>query len=116
MTMSSIAQETALDTLDSLEQRLQRLRFLLYASPADAPLAAPSDTTPADHLPSASQAQSIASRLQALQSSFNSLLSDSKPARDIVTLRALPLPWPPILSSLTLSLPQNHNINMPLPT
>ena len=80
--MSSVAHDTAFQTLDALEQRLQRVRFLLYGtSTASDPYS--NDKTSTD----TTITQSIASRLQALQSSFNSVLSDSKPARDIVALR-----------------------------
>ncbi|KAI4747505.1 hypothetical protein E4T50_02174 [Aureobasidium sp. EXF-12298] len=81
--MSSIAQDTAIHTLDALEQRLQRVRFLLYgtstATDPDSNDQTSTDTT---------ITQSVTSRLQALQSSFNSVLSDSKPARDIVALQS----------------------------
>lgn len=80
--MSSVAHDTAFHTLAALEQRLQRVRFLLYGTSAatdpDTNVEPPADTT---------VTQSIASRLQALQSSFDSLLSNNKPARDLVTLR-----------------------------
>jgi hypothetical protein len=80
--MSSTAHGTAFQTLDALEERLQRVRFLLYGTPtATDPL--DNDKTSSD----TTATQSIASRLQALQSSFNSVLSDSKSARDIVALR-----------------------------
>ncbi|CAD0038267.1 unnamed protein product [Aureobasidium pullulans] len=78
--MSSIAQDVAFQTLDALEQRLQRVRFLLYGSAAAA-AADNDDQTPTDT--TITQTQSIASRLQALQSSFNSVLSDSKSAQTI---------------------------------
>lgn len=80
--MSSIAQDTAIQTLDALEQRLQRVRFMLYGT-STATHPDINDKTSTD----APVTQSITSRLQALQSSFNSVLSDSKSARDIVTLR-----------------------------
>lgn len=84
--MSSIAQDVAFQTLDALEQRLQRVRFLLYGSASAAAAAADNDDqTPTDT--TITQTQSIASRLQALQSSFNSVLSDSKNAQAIVALR-----------------------------
>jgi hypothetical protein len=80
--MSSITHDTAFQTLDALEERLQRLRFLLYGTPtATDPL--DNDKTSTD----TTITQSVASRLHALQSSFNSVLSDSKSARDIVALR-----------------------------
>jgi hypothetical protein len=107
--MSSIAQDTAFQTLDALEQRLQRVRFLLYGTstatdPNDNDKPSSTDT---------SVTQSVTSRLQALQSSFNSVLSDSKPARDIVALRNSCLSHHIFSTRLTLS--QNHNINtMPL--
>ena len=81
-TMSTIAHDTAFETLDALEQRLQRVRFLLYGTSTA--------TDPNDNDKTSTDTpvtQSIASRLQALQSSLNSVLSDSKSARDIVTLR-----------------------------
>ncbi|CAD0106318.1 unnamed protein product [Aureobasidium uvarum] len=82
--MSSIAHDTALQTLAALEHRLQRVRFLLYgtstAADPDTNVETPADTT---------TTQSIASRLQALQSSFNSVLSDNKPAQELVALHAL---------------------------
>ncbi|KAI4728412.1 hypothetical protein E4T49_03794 [Aureobasidium sp. EXF-10728] len=81
--MSSIAHDTALQTLDALEQRLQRVRFLLYgtstAADPDTNVETPTDTT---------TTQSIASRLKALQSSFNSVLSDNKPAKELVALQS----------------------------
>ncbi|THW19271.1 hypothetical protein D6D23_07330 [Aureobasidium pullulans] len=83
--MSSIAQDVAFQTLDALEQRLQRVRFLLYGSAAAA-AADNDDQTPTDT--TITQTQSIASRLQALQSSFNSVLSDSKSAQAIVALQS----------------------------
>ncbi|KAI5244807.1 hypothetical protein E4T42_07009 [Aureobasidium subglaciale] len=77
--MSSIAQDTASQTLHSLEQRLQRVHFLLHGtSPTPDSAKTPTDT---------STNQSIASRLQALQSSFNSVLNNSKSARHLVALR-----------------------------
>lgn len=108
-TMSSIAHDTAFQTLDALEQRLQRVRFLLYGTST----AADPDTnveTPTD----ATTTQSIASRLQALQSSFNSVLSDNKPAKELVALRNPHLFHHVFATHLTLS--QNHNINMTLLT
>ncbi|KAG9826745.1 hypothetical protein KCU68_g14861, partial [Aureobasidium melanogenum] len=64
--MSSVAHDTAFHTLAALEQRLQRVRFLLYgtstATDPDTNVETPADTT---------VTQSIASRLQALQSDFN---------------------------------------------
>ncbi|TIA52567.1 hypothetical protein D6C83_04471 [Aureobasidium pullulans] len=83
--MSSITQDVAFQTLDALEQRLQRVRFLLYGS-ASAAAADNDDQTPTDT--TITQTQSIASRLQALQSSFNSVLSDSKSAQAIVALQS----------------------------
>ncbi|KAK6007092.1 hypothetical protein QM012_006100 [Aureobasidium pullulans] len=81
--MSSIAHDTAFHTLAALEQRLQRVRFLLYgtstATDPDTNVEPPADTT---------VTQSIASRLQDLQSSFNSLLSDNKPAQEIIALQS----------------------------
>ncbi|KAH0093078.1 hypothetical protein KCU60_g12404, partial [Aureobasidium melanogenum] len=63
--------------------RLQRVRFLLYgtstATDPDTNVETPTDTT---------VTQSIASRLHALQSDFNSLLSNNKPAREIVALQS----------------------------
>ncbi|CAD0040063.1 unnamed protein product [Aureobasidium pullulans] len=84
--MSSITQDVAFQTLDGLEQRLQRVRFLLYGSAAAA-AADNDDQTPTDT--TITQTQSIASRLQALQSSFNSVLSDSKSAQAIATAARL---------------------------
>ena len=106
--MSSIAQDTAIQTLDALEQRLQRVRFLLYGtSTATDPDSNDQTST------NTTITQSVTSRLQALQSSFNSVLSDSKPARDIVALRNSCLSHDVFLTRLTLS--QNHNTNtMPL--
>ncbi|KAG9624586.1 hypothetical protein KCV04_g12500, partial [Aureobasidium melanogenum] len=70
-------------TLAALEQRLQRVRFLLYgtstATDPDTNVETPADTT---------VTQSIASRLHALQSDFDSLLSNNKPAREIVALQS----------------------------
>ncbi|KAG9526114.1 hypothetical protein KCV07_g796, partial [Aureobasidium melanogenum] len=81
--MSSVAHDTAFHTLAALEQRLQRVRFLLYgtstATDPDTNVETPADTT---------VTQSIASRLHALQSDFNSLLSNNKPAREIVALQS----------------------------
>ncbi|KAH0017882.1 hypothetical protein KCU78_g7383, partial [Aureobasidium melanogenum] len=81
--MSSVAHNTAFHTLAALEQRLQRVRFLLYgtstATDPDTNVETPADTT---------VTQSIASRLHALQSDFNSLLSNNKPAREIVALQS----------------------------
>ncbi|KAI4743020.1 hypothetical protein E4T50_06585 [Aureobasidium sp. EXF-12298] len=81
--MSSVAHDTAFYTLAALEQRLQRVRFLLYgtstATDPDTNVETPADTT---------VTQSIASRLHALQSDFNSLLSNNKPAREIVALQS----------------------------
>lgn len=77
--MSTIAHDTAFETLDALEQRLQRLRFLLYGTSTA--------TDPQSNDKPSTITQSITSRLQALQSSFNSVLSDDKSARDIVALR-----------------------------
>ncbi|KAG9820868.1 hypothetical protein KCU63_g17746, partial [Aureobasidium melanogenum] len=81
--MSSAAHDTAFHTLAALEQRLQRVRFLLYgtstATDPDTNVETPTDTT---------VTQSIASRLHALQSDFNSLLSNNKPAREIVALQS----------------------------
>ncbi|KAH0354999.1 hypothetical protein KCU83_g2455, partial [Aureobasidium melanogenum] len=80
--MSSVAHDTAFHTLAALEQRLQRVRFLLYgtstATDPDTNVETPADTT---------VTQSIASRLHALQSDFDSLLSNNKPAREIVALQ-----------------------------
>ena len=104
--MSSIAQDVAFQTLDALEQRLQRVRFLLYGS-ASAAAADNDDQTPTDT--TITQTQSIASRLQALQSSFNSVLSDSKSAQAIVALRNSLLSHTMFPTRLTTS--QNHNIN-----
>lgn len=104
--MSSIAQNVAFQTLDALEQRLQRVRFLLYGSAAAA-AADNDDQTPTDT--TITQTQSIASRLQALQSSFNSVLSDSKSAQSIVALRISRLSHTMFPTRLTTS--QNHNIN-----
>lgn len=104
--MSSIAQDVAFQTLDALEQRLQRVRFLLYGSAAAA-AADNDDQTPTDT--TITQTQSIASRLQALQSSFNSVLSDSKSAQAIVALRNSRLSHTMFPTRLTTS--QNHNIN-----
>ncbi|KAG9658465.1 hypothetical protein KCU69_g15435, partial [Aureobasidium melanogenum] len=63
--MSSAAHDTAFHTLAALEQRLQRVRFLLYgtstATDPDTNVETPTDTT---------VTQSIASRLHALQSDF----------------------------------------------
>jgi hypothetical protein len=80
--MSSITHDTAFQTLDALEERLQRVRFLLYGNPT-ATDPGDNDKTSTD----TTATQSIAARLHALQSSFNSVLSDSKSARDIVALR-----------------------------
>ncbi|KAI5196206.1 hypothetical protein AUEXF2481DRAFT_6336 [Aureobasidium subglaciale EXF-2481] len=78
--MSSIAQDTASQTLHSLEQRLQRVHFLLHGtSPTPDSAKTPTDT---------STNQSIASRLQALQSSFNSVLNNSKSAQHLVALQS----------------------------
>ncbi|KAH0111635.1 hypothetical protein KCU86_g11384, partial [Aureobasidium melanogenum] len=81
--MSSVAHDTAFHTLAALEQRLQRVRFLLYgtstATDPDTNVETPADTT---------VTQSIASRLHALQSDFDSLLSNNKPAREIVALQS----------------------------
>ncbi|KAG9638424.1 hypothetical protein KCU64_g13815, partial [Aureobasidium melanogenum] len=81
--MSSVAHDTAFHTLAALEQRLQRVRFLLYgtstATDPDTNVETPADTT---------GTQSIASRLHALQSDFDSLLSNNKPAREIVALQS----------------------------
>ncbi|KAG9528918.1 hypothetical protein KCU93_g3994, partial [Aureobasidium melanogenum] len=81
--MSSVAHDTAFHTLAALEQRLQRVRFLLYgtstATDPDTNVETPADTT---------VTQSIASRLHALQFDFNSLLSNNKPAREIVALQS----------------------------
>jgi hypothetical protein len=104
--MSSIAQDVAFQTLDALEQRLQRVRFLLYGS-ASAAAADNDDQTPTDT--TITQTQSVASRLQALQSSFNSVLSDSKSAQAIVALRNSRLSHTMFPTRLTTS--QNHNIN-----
>ena len=104
--MSSIAQDVAFQTLDALEQRLQRVRFLLYGSAAAA-AADNDDQTPTDT--TITQTQSIASRLQALQSSFNSVLSDSKSAQAIVALRNSRLSHTMFPTRLTTS--QSHNIN-----
>lgn len=104
--MSSITQDVAFQTLDALEQRLQRVRFLLYGSAAAA-AADNDDQTPTDT--TITQTQSIASRLQALQSSFNSVLSDSKSAQAIVALRNSRLSHTMFPTRLTTS--QNHNIN-----
>jgi hypothetical protein len=106
--MSSIAHDTAIQTLHALEQRLQRVRFLLYGT-STATDPTDNDKTSAD----TTETQSIASRLHALQSSFNSVLSDSKPARDVVALRNSCLSYHVFAIHLTLS--QNQNINtMPL--
>jgi hypothetical protein len=80
--MSSIAHDTTFQTLDALEQRLQRVRFLLYGT-STATDPHHNDQTSTD----TTITQPIASRLHALQSSFNSVLSDSKSVRDIVALR-----------------------------
>jgi hypothetical protein len=106
--MSTIAHDTTFQTLDALEQRLQRVRFLLYGT-STATDPNDNDKTSTD----TTVTQSINSRLQALQSSFNSILSDSKPARDIVALRNSCLSYHMFPTRLTLS--QNQNINtMPL--
>jgi hypothetical protein len=106
--MSSIAHDTAIQTLDALEQRLQRVRFLLYGT-STATDPHDNDETSTD----TTVTQPIASRLHALQSSFNSVLSDSELARDIVALRNSCLSYHMFLIHLTLS--QNQNINtMPL--
>ncbi|KAI4767360.1 hypothetical protein E4T44_14497 [Aureobasidium sp. EXF-8845] len=81
--MSSIAHDTASQTLDLLEQRLQRVRFLLYGT-STATDPHHNDQTSTD----TTVTQPIASRLRALQSSLNSVLSDSKPARHIVALQS----------------------------
>lgn len=94
--MSSVAHDTAFDTLAALEQRLQRVRFLLYGTSTttdpDTNVEPPVDTT---------VTQSVASRLQALQSSFNSLLSDNKSAQHLVRLRNPRLSPNPLNSHLT---------------
>ncbi|KAI5194412.1 hypothetical protein E4T39_08686 [Aureobasidium subglaciale] len=78
--MSSIAQDTASQTLHALEQRLQRVHFLLYGtSPTADSAKSPTGT---------STNQSIASRLQALQSSFNSVLNNSNSAQHLVALQS----------------------------
>jgi hypothetical protein len=106
--MSSITHDTAIQTLDALEQRLQRVRFLLYGT-STATDQNDNDKTSTD----TTITQSIASRLQALQSSFNSVLSDSKSARDIVALRISCLSHHMFPTRLTFS--QNQNIStMPL--
>ena len=95
--MSNIAHDTAFETLDALEQRLQRVRFLLYGTSTA--------TDPNDNDKTSTDTpvtQSIASRLQALHSSLNSVLSDSKSARDIVTLRNLCLSHDISATRLTL--------------
>jgi len=95
--MSNIAHDTAFETLDALEQRLQRVRFLLYGTSTA--------TDPDDNDKTSTDTpvtQSIASRLQALHSSLNSVLSDSKSARDIVTLRNLCLSHDISATRLTL--------------
>jgi len=96
-TMSNIAHDTAFETLDALEQRLQRVRFLLYGTSTA--------TDPNDNDKTSTDTpvtQSIASRLQALQSSLNSVLSDSQSARDIVTLRNICLSHDMSATRLTL--------------
>jgi len=95
--MSNIAHDTAFETLDALEQRLQRVRFLLYGT-STATYPDDNDKTSTD----TPVTQSIASRLQALHSSLNSVLSDSKSARDIVTLRNLCLSHDISATRLTL--------------
>ena len=84
-TTMTVARDSAAETLDLLQQRLQRVQFLLYGDTADAAHTGsqePSQPTP--QTPS----QSVASRLQALQKSLNSILSDSQNAQHVVDLRA----------------------------
>lgn len=96
--MSTIAHDTAFETLDALEQRLQRVRFLLYGtSTATDPLSNDKPST------DTTITQSITSRLQALQSSFNSVLSADKSARDMVALGNSHLSHDMIATRLTLS-------------
>ena len=69
----ALAQDTAYQTLDALEQRLQRLRFLLYGDSPDV-------DTP-------HQSQPIAARLHALEKSFDAVLAQNKNAHHLVKLR-----------------------------
>jgi hypothetical protein len=109
--MASIAQDVAHQTLDSLQQRLQRVQFLLHGTTSSDVQDNPPAVMP--------QTQSIASRLHGLQTSFDSVLSASKSARDIVALRTT--------TTITTTLPlsadrplacccQNRDMTMLLPT
>lgn len=77
-------QDTAMETLAALEQRLQRLNFLLHGDPV---ITGSDDTSPAD------RSASIASRLHNLEKSLQAVAAQSASADELLRLRESPQPF-----------------------
>lgn len=82
-----MSEATPTQTLMALEQRLQRVAFLLHGDSMDAVV----DATNTDESNTTNNTPSIASRLQRLEKSLQAITAQSASAAEVLRLRECPL-------------------------